>query len=142
MAKKTDIVNGQSGKAQHRELTEKQREVYKYVAQGGSWPTYKLAKAVDLPEDAVRRIVSSLRRRYRAGHKEVKLCIYTGKAGYTVEEKGDVIMYEASFRYKLGMGVLVNGMHVFARCQKVCSSSFKNLKLQYTKKKADLSKIL
>jgi hypothetical protein len=142
VAGKKEVIVGAEKSASENGISEKQREVYKYIAQGGFWPTSKISKVVALPDDAVRRIVSRLRKKHKAGSKEIGKYIYLARAGYTIEERADVVMHEASFRYKLGMGVLVNGMHVFMRARTVCASSFRNLKLQYTKKKDDLTKVL
>jgi len=117
-----------------RKLSKREKEVLDILEMGGVKSAKALAEAANIAPLAARSTVRSLRMKFLDGHDDVKSYIVLTKGGYTVEESQANLYYEASFRFRLGFGVLHNGMYVFRRCKQLKSRDFAELKLEYKPK--------
>lgn len=117
-------------------------QVFSVLSAGGAqsiWSAKQLAASVHASEERVRRAIKRLRQRYQANDKAVPSYVYLTASGYTLKETDDSAVYEATFRYRMAVGVLANGAHVFDRANSC--SAFADLKARYKPKTLKILKV-
>ena len=114
-------------------LSHKQEELIMVLERGDAFTTSEISDELGVPKQAVRQLVSSIRKRFLDGQEDVTY-IYTTPRGYSLDEKPEDVAYESKLRMQIGFGVLINGSFVFKRCKKIACSQFNALRLEFKPK--------
>ena len=123
-----------------KELTIEEKGVLEVLDKGGVWGSKEMADHLSIEIPKLRDVVRKIRKKFLGG-MEVPY-IFTAKGGYTVDEKPEYVMYEARLRMALGVGVLLNGVHVFRRGKRIAAKNFSVLRVEYKPRMAELEKVL
>ena len=113
-------------------------ELLSELDEGGVHSTIALAKELDSTPERIRMLVAISRRHYNNGNSDT--WIYTARGGYTTDDKAQHVVYEGKMRMSRGMGILMNGMPVFAKMRKVAIADFRNLMVAYKPRMLDFQR--
>jgi len=116
-------------------------ELIDLLSQGGEWPTKELAKHLNIKDTDVRSLVKVARGRVLRGDKDTPY-IYITKLGYSTDVRKTHLVYESTLRYKLGWGVLMNGIPVFKKLRMLAPKDFSALKITFNPKAITFTKEL
>lgn len=129
------------GKYNMRKLTEKQNELLEILNDGSVYTVKDLSNKLSISDNSIRNMIGNMRRRFLNDSNEISY-IYTSKSGYTMKETPETVAYESKKRFLSGIGILINGRHVFKRCKKIAFRQFTALNFVYKPKMLTIQKLI
>jgi len=102
----------------------------------------ELADELNRTKDRVRLVVKKARQKFNNGDLDVDCWIYSTRGGYTIDEKPEHVMHEARMRYRMGIGVILNGAHVFSTAKRIAIKDFGTLQIELKPKMLSMGKLI
>ena len=109
---------------------------------GGVYSVNDLADEMNRTKERIRRIVSRVRRRFNDGDERFDSWIFSTANGYSIEEKAEHAAFETRLRMRMGMGVIMNGVHPMKTMKRMLPKQFEQLSLEFKPRLITMNKVV
>jgi len=118
------------------------KDLLDIMQDGGVYTVDQLSDELNRTKERVRRIVKRARDKFNDGNKSVDYWVYSTRGGYTIEEKPEHAMHETRMRMRMGMGVILNGAHVFRTAKRIAARDFGAFQIEHKPKMLTMGRLI